>query len=172
MRDRWKVGGGVAGGRKEAESRSKRQLRMNVQEKVEKRWNREYDRFEGSKNRRKHEARIRETTREWYMKRGRDRESNRERERETEQESYMQLQLFQLYIFGYVKLGARSMHILNFNTKDACVLMLRQQNNQHYHVINCCFAVEQHAWVTCKQQLIIAMETNACFRKAGKQGLL
>lgn len=83
----------------------------------------------------------------------------------------MQLQLFQLYIFGYVILGARSMHNLNFNIEDACVLMLRQQNNQHNHVINCCFAVK-HAWVSCKQQLIIAMETNACFRKAREWGLL
>lgn len=79
----------------------------------------------------------------------REAETERATERETEQESYMQLQLFQLYIFGYVIFGARSMHNLNFNTKDACVLMLRQQNNQYNHIINCCFAVE-HAWVSCK----------------------
>ena len=64
---------------------------------------------------------------EKHKKRGR-REKERERERETEQESYMQLELFQVYhnlVMSYLLLsgGARSMHVLDFNTKDACVLM-------------------------------------------------
>lgn len=38
--------------------------------------------------------------------------------------------------FGYVifvaqSIGARSMHILNFHTKDACELMRRQNNRQN-----------------------------------------
>lgn len=87
----------------------------------------------------------------------------------------MQSELLQVYhnlVMSFVAhlIGASSMHILN--KKDACVLMGRPQNNQHNYVIKCCFAVEQHAWVTCKQQLIIAMETNAHFRKAGMRGLL
>ncbi len=105
--------------------------------------------------------------------RQRKREREREKERETEQESYMQLQLFQFYhnlVMSYLVRDPCTFCISI--QKDACVLMGRQQNNQNNTVSNCCFAVEQHAWVTCKQQLIIAMETNACFRKAGKRGLL
>lgn len=62
-------------------------------------------------------------------------------------------------ILGYVTsvaglIEARSMHVVNFNTKDADELMGRQKNkqtNQQNHAINRCFAAEQDGRVTCNQ---------------------
>lgn len=47
--------------------------------------------------------------------------------------------------------------------------MGRKQNNQYNFAINCCFAEEQDAWITCKQQLIIAMREKKCLLQK-KQG--
>lgn len=54
----------------------------------------------------------------------------------------MQLELLQVnHNYGYVisvvqSIGARSMHILNFNTKDACCELMGRQQKQPT-VINC-----------------------------------
>lgn len=123
----------------------------------------------------KQKAKIHKTTRR-HMKRGKG-ERKRERERDRARELHAIRITSSIPQFGYVifvaqLIEARSMHILNFNTKDACELMGGQQNNQHNYAINCCFAIEQDAWVTCKQLLIIAMETNACFRVKGREAVI
>lgn len=125
-------------------------------------------------NRRNQRAIIHETSRERQMKR-----DMTERQREKEQESYMQLELLSsIPQFGYVIFvaqlrDAKSMHILN-SIQKMLVWVNGEGNKTTIRILwlIVSFAVEQHAWVTCKQQLMIAMETNARFREAGKQSLL
>lgn len=138
-----------------------------------------YDKDEKSENESFQRSRSRGKQRASIMRH--PEEDRRDRKRERERDRARELHAIRITSIisklGYVIFVAqltdvRSMHILNFNTINAGVLMGKQQNNQHNFVINCCFGGKQHAWITCRWQLIIAMETIACFRKAGKQGLL
>lgn len=172
MRDRWEAGGGgwLKGEKRNQEARDRREGMLK--KKTVKWW--ENDRLRGA-HRGKQKAKIHKTTRR-HMKIGKG-ERNRERERDRARELHAIRITSSIPQFGYVifvaqLIEARSMHILNFNTKDACELMGGQQNNQHNYAINCCFAIEQDAWVTCKQLLIIAMETNACFRVKGREAVI
>lgn len=83
------------------------------------------------------------------MRRDRKRGRKRERERDRARELHAIRITSSIPQFGYVifvaqLIGARSMHILNSNTNEACELKGRQ-NNQHNSAINCWFASKQHA---------------------------
>lgn len=120
--------------------------------------------FEGSEKKEETES----SNPRWWRQ-----ERKRESKRERQSKSYMQLELLQVYkhlVMSFVAqlIDAVAMHILNLHSKDACGLMARQQNNQQHPVITFCFAVEQHAWVTCKQQLLQSWEKKLlCSEKEG-----
>lgn len=157
--------------------RGMRRGRVEREEAVEKEcsrksgWSGENDRLKGANTVGKiQQVSMRQPERDtWREARERVRERGRERDRARELHAIRitsSIPQSGYVIFVAQLIEGRSMHILNFNTKR-CLLMGRKQNNQYNFAINCCFAEEQDAWVTCKQQLIIAMRgKNACFRKS------
>ena len=131
----------------------------------------ENERFEGRKTggKRKTES-MRQPQK--HRKRGR-----RKRERDRARELHAIRITSSIPQFGYVIFvaqwgGGCEVHARSgFQYKRCLCVNGECKNNRHETVINCCFAVE-HAWVTCKQQLIVAMETNARLNKSRECGVL
>lgn len=175
MRDRWDVRGkgeekswGFKGKKRSGEV-CRESRKWKFKKGLKRRWkNGKNDRFGANTRRSRKSMRQPEKDRWWEeRKKEREAEKKRERERDRARELHAIRITSSIPQFGYVifvaqLIGVRSMHILNFNTKEACEL-IRRQNNQYNSAINCWLASKQHAWVTCKQQLIIVTETKACF---------